>query len=105
MADEPDNAPRRESRQERKERRARERAQRARPAKSQSGGPSDRSGLGGFIRECWAELKRVQWPDRPQLVQATAVVIITCFVVGLYLYGLDTVFSRVAGWLINQQAG
>ncbi|MFM9125396.1 MAG: preprotein translocase subunit SecE [Actinomycetota bacterium] len=54
---------------------------------------------------CWAELKRVQWPDRPQLVQATAVVLIACFVVGLYLYGLDTVFSRVAGWLINQQAG
>ncbi len=105
MADAPDQEPRKESRQERKERRARERAQRSRPTKSQSGAPSDRSGLVGFIRECWAELKRVQWPDRPQLVQATAVVIITCFVVGLYLYGLDAVFSRVAGWLINQQAG
>ena len=27
----------------------------------------------GFLVSCWAELKRVQWPDRDTLVQATAV--------------------------------
>ncbi len=52
-----------------------------------------------------AELQRVQWPTRPVLIQATAVVIVMCFVVGIYLYALDSLFSRLAGWLINQQAG
>ena len=58
-----------------------------------------------FIRECWAELGRVQWPDRNQLWQATAVVILACFVVGVYLYALDSAFARVAEWLVEQQAG
>jgi preprotein translocase subunit SecE len=58
-----------------------------------------------FLRECWAELGRVQWPNRGQLWQATAVVIIACLVVGVYLYALDSLFSEVAKWLVNQQAG
>ncbi len=57
-----------------------------------------------FIRECWAELGRVQWPDRNQLWQATAVVILACLVVGVYLYALDSFFAEAAEWLVNQQA-
>ena len=29
----------------------------------------------GFLRASWAELQRVQWPDRRQVFQATAVVL------------------------------
>lgn len=29
----------------------------------------------GFLRGSWRELQRVQWPDRPQVMQATGVVI------------------------------
>ena len=47
----------------------------------------------------------MQWPNRRQLWQATAVVIIACLVVGVYLYALDSMFSEVAKWLVNQQAG
>src|SRR4051794_24113448 len=46
---------------------------------------SERAGVAGpkprgnrvlnFLRASWAELQRVQWPDRRQVVQATAVVI------------------------------
>ena len=56
-----------------------------------------------FVRECWAELQRVQWPDRVHLWQATAVVIIACVVVGTYLYALDSVVSRAAHWLVDKQ--
>jgi preprotein translocase SecE subunit len=56
-----------------------------------------------FVRECWAELQRVQWPDRAHLWQATAVVIIACVIVGTYLYALDSVFSRAAHWLVDKQ--
>lgn len=105
MAEADDTAPaRRDKDAERRAKRA-ERASRARAPKSQTGSPKDRQGFGAFVRECVAELKRVQWPTRPQLIQATAVVIITCFIVGVYLYALDSLFSRLAGWLITQQAG
>ena len=100
-----DDTPQKETREQRKERRRQERAARARPAKSQAGSEAQRAGFGQFVRECWAELKRVQWPTRPALIQATAVVIITCLIVGVYLYALDSIFSKLAGWLITQQAG
>ncbi len=43
----------------------------------------------GFIGESWAELKKVDWPKRPQVVQGTIVVLVACLIIGLYLYGAD----------------
>ena len=40
---------------------------------------------GGFIRESVAELRKVDWPNRSQVIQGTIVVIIACAVVGAYL--------------------
>jgi preprotein translocase subunit SecE len=48
-----------------------------------------------FVGESWAELKKVEWPGQQQLVQGTAVVLIACFVVGVYLYLADEVFRRL----------
>ena len=39
----------------------------------------------GFLRASWAELQRVQWPDRRQVGQATAVVIGFVVIAGAYL--------------------
>lgn len=47
-----------------------------------------------FFASCWAELKRVQWPDRPTLVQASIVTIVFIALVGAYLGGLDLVFNK-----------
>jgi len=46
---------------------------------------------GGFVRESWAELKKVEWPSRPQVIQGTLVVLIACAIVGAYLWGVDQV--------------
>ena len=48
-----------------------------------------------FLRACVAELRRVQWPDRRQVGQATAVVLVFVVIAGGYLGLLDAVFSRV----------
>jgi preprotein translocase SecE subunit len=48
-----------------------------------------------FLASCWAELKRVQWPDRPTVLQATAVVLIFVAVAAAYLGALDAVFGRL----------
>ncbi len=49
----------------------------------------------GFIRASWAELQRVQWPDRRQVTQATAVVLGFVVVAGVYLGVADTVAKEI----------
>jgi preprotein translocase subunit SecE len=66
------------------------------------GAPTQR-GVGRFIvflRACWAELQRVQWPDRRQVAQATAVVIGFVIVAGLYLGVADYVAKKVVNVII-----
>jgi preprotein translocase SecE subunit len=52
-----------------------------------------RGGVIGFLVSCWQELKKVQWPDRDTLIQATAVTIIFVVVAAAYLGALDAVFN------------
>jgi preprotein translocase subunit SecE len=52
-----------------------------------------RGGVIGFIVSCWAELKKVQWPDRETLIQATAVTVIFVAVAAAYLGALDELFE------------
>jgi preprotein translocase SecE subunit len=47
----------------------------------------------GFLASCWAELKRVQWPDRETLVQASAVTIVFVAIAAAYLGALDALFN------------
>jgi len=47
-----------------------------------------------FLSEVVAELRKVSWPDRQALFQATAVVIICVAVVATYLGILDAIFRR-----------
>ena len=47
----------------------------------------------GFFISCWAELKRVQWPDRETLVQASAITLVFIAVAAAYLGALDALFS------------
>ena len=42
-----------------------------------------------FIQECWVELRRVTWPDWPQLKNATIVVVVFCLMVSLILWVMD----------------
>jgi preprotein translocase SecE subunit len=46
---------------------------------------------GGFVRESIAELKKVDWPNRAQVIQGTIVVIVACAIVGAYLWGADQI--------------
>src|SRR5829696_2079218 len=74
------------------EQKRREREQLAKKQK-QAQADRQRGGVFGFFASCWAELKKVQWPDRDTLVQATAVTIIFVTVAAAYLGALDAVFN------------
>jgi preprotein translocase SecE subunit len=76
----------------RDEQKRREREQLAKKQK-QAQADRQRGGVLGFLASCWAELKKVQWPDRDTLVQATAVTIIFVTVAAAYLGALDALFN------------
>jgi preprotein translocase SecE subunit len=48
-----------------------------------------------FLKAVWAELQRVQWPNRRQLTQLTGVVLFFVLIVGAYLGALDAVLSKI----------
>ncbi len=48
-----------------------------------------------FIKEARAELRKVTWPNRKQLISSTIVVIITVALVAVFLGIVDLVFSRL----------
>jgi preprotein translocase subunit SecE len=104
----------RQTRQQRRARRAQQQAageskmvQRARARQAQvrpaaqapkSQGGQRRTPGGGarrFIEESWGELKKVEWPRQPQVMQGTAVVLIACLIVGVYLWVNDLIWKRV----------
>jgi preprotein translocase subunit SecE len=62
------------------------------PASTQTGRRGGRKG-GRFVKESWAELNKVEWPSRSQVIQGTIVVMIACAIVGAYLYGADQLFK------------
>ena len=60
------------------------------PVKQQTGRRSERE-RGQFVRESYAELRKVDWPSRRQTFQGVVVVLIACAIVSAYLWGLDQV--------------
>jgi preprotein translocase SecE subunit len=81
-------------REEQKRRESEQLAKRQKQAQAER----QRGGVIGFLASCWAELRKVQWPDRDTLVQATAVTIVFVAVAAAYLGALDAAFS----YLIKQ---
>jgi preprotein translocase SecE subunit len=48
-----------------------------------------------FIQEAIAELKKVEWPSQRAVVSGTAVVLIACVIVGLFLWLNDELWKYV----------
>jgi preprotein translocase subunit SecE len=54
----------------------------------------------GFLGASWAELQRVQWPDRRQVTQATAVVLGFVAIAGAYLGLADYVAKEIVEFIL-----
>ena len=86
-------AAREAEKRQREERKRKEQQQLAKRQKQAQAAQAQRGGVIGFLASCWAELRKVQWPDRETLVQATAVTVIFVAVAAAYLGALDSAFS------------
>jgi preprotein translocase SecE subunit len=97
-ADEPepaDKISRRARKQQEREakRKAKESEERRRPKDEPV--ERERGRVMGFLVSCVAELRRVQWPDRETLIQASAVTLLFIAIAAAYLGALDAVFNEV----------
>jgi preprotein translocase subunit SecE len=46
-----------------------------------------------FLKDAKAELKKVTWPSRPEVISTTIVVIASVIFFGFYLFFMDIAFS------------
>jgi len=94
--EEPQEKPeRRDGAVAKRERQRKEPRRERKPAPERRKEPRKRGRVMNFFVQVWAELRRVQWPDRNQVTQATSVVIVFCFLAGAFLALFDYVFGEL----------
>lgn len=74
-------------------------AVKARPAKR--GGRGRFGRIGRFIREVVAELRKVIWPTRKELVTYTAVVVVFIATLMAFIAALDLAFAKGVLWVFG----
>lgn len=52
-----------------------------------------------FLREVRAEMRKVVWPNRKELTTYTIVVIVATVIAGMFLGGVDLIFSQIVALL------
>jgi preprotein translocase subunit SecE len=70
-------------------------APRGRRGREEAARTRERSRVVQFLIAVWAELQRVQWPNRQALTTLTGVVLGFVLIAGGYLGLLDAIFSRI----------
>jgi preprotein translocase SecE subunit len=93
-----DRISRRARKREERERRQRAKESEQRRQRREQVAERQRGPIIGFLVSCWAELKRVQWPDRETLIQASAVTLVFIAILAAYLGVLDAIFN----WLVQR---
>jgi len=54
-----------------------------------------------YIRESYEELQKVVWPKWPQTLRLTVVVLIVSIIVGAYIAGIDSLFTKATSIFIK----
>ena len=62
---------------------------------------TEKFSLGKFLREVRAELKKVHWPTRKELINYTTTVLITVTVIAVLIYLLDKGILGVLGMIMG----
>jgi preprotein translocase subunit SecE len=78
-----------------------ERAKADRPVKKESSGVRVFGRIGRFVREVVAELRKVIWPTRKELITYASVVVVFVTVMLSILFVLDQAFARLVLWVFG----
>jgi preprotein translocase subunit SecE len=55
-----------------------------------------------YLEETKLELKKVNWPSKPEIIGSTIVVVVTSIMISAFLYVVDTSLSTVVNFLLRQ---
>ncbi len=53
------------------------------------------------IKEAKGEVAFIKWPSKKQTIKYTIAIVVLSIAVGIYLGGLDVLFSKILAWLIS----
>jgi preprotein translocase subunit SecE len=62
---------------------------------------NERVGIRQYLREVRDEMRKVAWPDRPEVKRYSIIVIITVVVYTALVGGLDFVFAEFSQWFYS----
>jgi len=48
-----------------------------------------------YLKEVRGEMKKVTWPSKDDMIKTTVAVIVISLFFGVYLFGVDFIFSRI----------
>lgn len=67
-----------------------------------SDGKSPKRGnvVGAFLMQVREELKKVTWPTRQETIRLTLMVVGVTIAAGIYLGGLDYLFTQLMGYIL-----
>ena len=57
-----------------------------------------------FLPEVVAEMRKVTFPSRQEVIGTTGVVLVTSVIFAVYLWGVDVVILKVYQWLMDMAA-
>jgi preprotein translocase subunit SecE len=58
-----------------------------------------------FLREVKTELKKVTWPSRKDALAGTGIVLVTVFIIAIFLGIVDSGLSNLIRWVLRNAAG
>ncbi len=76
-----------------------EKAQKSKPSKPSK--PSIFARLTQYLRDVRSEMKRVVWPDRPEVINSSIVVVVTLLFFVVFTFVVDTIVVQALELLSN----
>lgn len=72
-------------------------------AKAQAAAGRERTKPRQFIKEVFAELKKVAWPSRKEVIGYSIVVLVSVIIIAALIFGMDFVFTKAVLALFGVQ--
>jgi preprotein translocase subunit SecE len=61
----------------------------------------ERTGPAQYLREVRDEMRKVAWPKAPEVRRFSIIVLVTVVLYTAYVFGLDSLFGVLSGWLYD----
>lgn len=59
-------------------------------------------GIGTYLSEVKTELVKVTWPKRDEVVKLTTIVLLVCFIAGIYVGALDFGLTKLLEAIVSR---